>query len=106
LKATMPDNSPPRPPSSSGADTSGRALSCSKLSGNRQRQIKRAQLLAVVEKSCAPVNNAHAQKSIAPATPSSIDWATGYIQCSTASAKKLFKQAIANVSKEKNDSDY
>jgi hypothetical protein len=41
---------------------------------------------------------------MAPATPSSIDCATRYNQRNAASAKKLLKQAVANVSKEKMDS--
>jgi hypothetical protein len=96
----MSDAPPPHPHSSSGADTPGCALSCSKLLGNHQRQIKHAQLLAGVENSCAPVNNARAQKNIAPATPSSVDQATPYNQRSMARAKKLLRQAVANVSKE------
>ncbi len=56
----MSDASPPRPPSFSGADTSGCALSHSKLSGNHQHQIKCTQLLAVIENFRAPVNNAYA----------------------------------------------
>ncbi len=54
--------------------------------------------MAVIENSHAPVNKSCVQKHMAPATPSSVDCATPYNHCSTASAKKLLKQAIANVS--------
>jgi hypothetical protein len=97
----MLDAPPPHPPSSSGAETSGHAFSCStKLPGNHQHQIKHTQLLAVVENSRAPVNNAHVQKNMAPVTSSSINCATCYNQRSRVSTKKLLKQAVANISKE------
>jgi hypothetical protein len=58
-------------------------------------------LWAVIENSHAPVNNARVQKHMALVTPFSVNCATHYNHCSTTSAKKLLKQAIANVSKEK-----
>ncbi len=75
-------------------------IKCSKLSGHHQHQIKHTQLFAVVENSRALVNNARSQKSIALATPSSVNWSTSYNQRSAARAKKQLKQPVANVSKE------
>jgi hypothetical protein len=70
---------------------SGCAASHSKLLASHQHQIQQAKLLAVVDKSHAPIDKSHIQYPMAPAMLSSIDCTNHYNQ---RSAKKLLKQAI------------
>jgi hypothetical protein len=75
---------------SAGSGKSGGAASPGKLSASHQHQVQQARLLAVVDQSRAPIYKSHDPDPTAPATPSSIDRANPYNQCS---AKNLLKQA-------------